>query len=76
LRLDYYSLKKHAAAAARSGPRGPEFVEILAGGMAAPRSECVIEVEDPRGAQMRIRLQGGDLPDLAALIGVFREGRS
>ena len=76
LRLDYYSLKKRAAAAARSGQRGPEFVELLAGGMAAPRSECVIEVEDPRGAKMRIRLQGGDLPDVAALLGVFREVRS
>jgi len=76
LRLDYYSLKKRAAAAARSGQRGPVFVEILPGGMAAPRSECVIEVEDSRGAKMRIHLQGGDLPDVAALIGVFREGRS
>ena len=76
LRLDYYSLKKRVAAAARFGQRGPEFVEILAGGMAAPRSECVIEVEDPRGAKMRIHLQGGDLPDVAALTRVFREVRS
>ena len=76
LRLDYYSLKKRAAAAAGSGERGPQFVEILPGGMPAARPECLIEVEDPSGAKMRIRLQGGDLPDLAALIGVFREGRS
>ena len=76
LRLDYYSLKKRAAAAARSGQGVPGFVEILPGGMAIPRPECLIEVEDPRGAKMRIRLQGGDLPDVAALIGVFRECRS
>ena len=75
LRLDYYSLKKRAAAAGQSGQRGPEFVEILPGGMAGPRSECVIEVEDPRGGKMRIHLQGGDLPDVAALTRVFREGR-
>jgi hypothetical protein len=72
LRLDYYSLKKRVAAAAGSGQRGPEFVEILPGGMPAARPECMIEVEDPSGAKMRIRLQGGDLPDVAALLGVFR----
>ena len=76
LRLDYYSLKKRAAAAARSGERAPEFVEILPGGMPTARPECTIEVEDASGVKMRIRIQGGDLPDVAALIGVFREGRS
>ena len=83
LRLDYYSLKKRVAAAAGSGERGPQFVEIpaggplgLPGGMPAARPECLIEVEDPSGAKMRIRLQGGDFPDVAALIGVFRECRS
>ena len=76
LRLDYYSLKKRVAAVARSGERAPEFVEILPGGMPATRPECLIEVEDASGAKMRIRVQGGDLPDLAALTRVFREGRS
>jgi hypothetical protein len=76
LRLDYYSLKKRVAAAARSGQRAAEFVEILPGGMAAPRSECEIEVEDGSGVKMRIHLQGGDLPDVAALLGIFWEGRS
>jgi hypothetical protein len=76
LRLDYYSLKKRVAAAARSGQRAPEFVEILPGGMPASRPECLIEVEDGSGVKMRIRLQGGDLPDVAALTRVFREGRS
>jgi hypothetical protein len=72
LRLDYYSLKKRVATAARSSQRVPEFVEILSGGMPGPRPECLIEVEDASGGKMRIHLQGGDLPDVAALIGVFR----
>jgi endonuclease YncB( thermonuclease family) len=50
-------------------------VEILPGGMATARPECTIEVEDGSVAKMRIRLQGGDFPDVAALIGVFRECR-
>jgi glycerol-3-phosphate responsive antiterminator len=76
LRLDYYSLKKRLPAAAEFSQRSPEFVEILPGGMPAGRSECLIEVEDPGGAKMRIRVQGGDLPDVAALTRAFREGRS
>ena len=75
LRLDYYSLKKRAAAAARTGERAPEFVEVLPGGMPAPRPECLIEIEEASGAKMRIRLQGGDLPDVAALTRAFRECR-
>jgi len=74
LRLGYYSVKKRAAAC--SGERAPEFVEILPGGMAATRPECLIEVEDGGGVTMRIRLQGGEFPDVAALVGVFRERRS
>jgi hypothetical protein len=76
LRLDYYSLKKRAAAAAGPDERAPQFVEILPGGLPAPRPECTIEVEDASGAKMRIHLQGGDLPDVAALTRAFREGRS
>ena len=76
LRLDYYSLKKRAAATAGSGVRAPEFVELLSGGMPAPRPECLIEVEEPGGAKLRIHLQGGEFPDVAALTRGFREGRS
>ena len=72
LRLDYYSLKKRVSAAARSGQRAPEFVEILSGGMPGPRPECLIEIEDGSGGKMRIHLQGGALPDVAALTRVFR----
>ncbi len=76
LRLDYYSLKKRATAAARTVEPASEFVEILPGGMSGPRPECLIELEDVGGAKMRICLQGGDLPDVLALARVLREGRS
>ena len=76
LRLDYYSLKKRVTAAARTVEPSSEFVEILPGGMPAPRPECLIELDDASGVKMRIRLAGGDLPDVVALTRVFREGRS
>ena len=76
LRLDYYSLQKRAAAAARSGVRIPEFVELLPGGIPASRPECLIEIEDPGGAKLRIHLQGAEFPDIAALTRGFREGGS
>ena len=75
LGLDYYSLKKRLPAVSRSGQHTAEFVEILPGGMPTARPECMIEVEDASGAKMRIHLQGGNLPDVGALLGVFREGR-
>jgi len=76
LRLAYYSLKKRVTAAAAGDERAPEFVEILPGGLPAHRPQCLIELEDAGGAKMRIHLQGGDLPDVAALARVFRECRS
>jgi hypothetical protein len=75
LRLDYYALKKHAAAAAESSERTPEFVEVLPGGMPASRPECTIELEETSGAKMRIRLAGVNLPDVAELTRAFRECR-
>jgi hypothetical protein len=77
LRLDYYSLQKRVAARARSRTHAPEFVELLPGGLPASslsRPECLIEVEDPGGAKLRIHLQGGEFPDVAALTRGFREG--
>jgi hypothetical protein len=76
LRLDYYSLKNRVAVAAESGVNGPEFVEVLGDGLPTARPECVIEVEDTGGVTMRIRLTGGEGPDVAALVRAFREGRS
>jgi hypothetical protein len=75
LRLDYYALKEHAAAAAEVGERAPEFVEVLPGAIPGARPECLIEIEEAGGDKMRIRLQGGNLPDVAELTRAFRECR-
>lgn len=75
LRLDYYSLKKRSVAAARIGEPATEFVEVLPGGLPASRPDCTIEIEDPSGVKMRIRLQGGNLPDVADLTRAFQECR-
>lgn len=77
LRLGYYCLKKRAElAAAEPCEPPPDFVEILPGGMPAPRPQCTIEVEEAGGVKMRICLEGGDLPDVLTLTRVLREGRS
>jgi hypothetical protein len=75
LRLDYYALKEHAAAAAESSEPAPEFVEVLPGAMPSARPECLIEIEEAGGAKMRIRLQGENPPDVAELTRAFRECR-
>jgi hypothetical protein len=80
LGLDYYSLKKRVEACAsgdgsdwrkvakpaagRIG-RG-EFIELAPVAPACSR-ECILELEDPRGAKMRVHLKGAEAPDLAAL---------
>ena len=77
LRLDYYSLQKRVAARARSDTHAPEFVELLPGGLPTAsfsRPECLIEIEDGSGSKLRIHLQGGEFPDVAALTRGFREG--
>jgi len=70
VRLDYYTLKERVAALARqesSGPaQAPGFIELTLP-LAAPPFECVVELEHPRGARMRIQLKGAGTPDLAAL---------
>jgi hypothetical protein len=80
LRLDYYALKEHAAAAAEAGepaPDGhsPQFVEVLPAAIPGARPECLIEIEEAGGDKMRIRLAGGNLPDVAQLTRAFRERR-
>ena len=55
LRLDYASLRGRVE---RSGAAGRPFVEVVA----APAGRtCVVEVEDGRGARMRVRLAGEDV---------------
>lgn len=70
LRLDYYSLKRRVeATASRSrSERRPavEFIE-LASPLSGSAPECVLELEHPRGAKMRVQLKGTRAPDLTAL---------
>lgn len=65
LRIDYGSLKKRLNGAAGRGS-SPAFVELPA--VAAPGlGPCVIEVDAPRGARMRIELGGVTVADLVTL---------
>ena len=80
LGLDYYSLKKHVEAAASCGGpdrqevaksaagkiRRGEFIE-LAPVAPAGSPECILDLEHPSGAKMRVHLKGMQAPDLAAL---------
>ena len=72
LGLDFYALKKRVevkppeSAAARKSASTPAFVELGSPSLAAP-GECIVEFEDAAGATMRVRLKGGDSPDLLAL---------
>ena len=79
LRLDYLALKRHVEAdSARVASRHesqPSFVELIPGGRASG-AECVVELEDPSGARMRIELKGVVAPDLVALTRSLRAGGS
>jgi hypothetical protein len=48
----------------------PAFVELLASGSSTARS-CLVEVESPRGAKLRLELKGMQASELAELIRVF-----
>jgi|HubBroStandDraft_6_1064221.scaffolds.fasta_scaffold259022_2 hypothetical protein len=73
LRLEYAKLKrmtKSAAPVKRRRASPAEFLELVAPPMAPPPgsglSECVIELEGPRG-KMRVQWKGVTPPDLAGL---------
>ena len=72
LRLEYGKLKRmaeSATAAVRRTPAPAEFLELVAlpGASSGPgQSECLIELEGPRG-KMRIQWKGATAPDLAGL---------
>jgi hypothetical protein len=77
LRLDYAGLKRRVEGSGATVPRGrvaPQFVELLANTAAASapaatavRHECVVELENARGAKLRVQLNG---PGVAALAGL------
>ena len=70
LRLDYYSLKKRVD---RSRPSRASFVELPPPTFPVT-NECVIEMEDSRGARMRVHLKGQNVPDLLPLSRLFWDG--
>jgi hypothetical protein len=48
----------------------PAFVELLASGSSTGTS-CLVEVESPRGAKLRLELKGIQPSELAELIRAF-----
>jgi hypothetical protein len=64
LNLDYYALKKRVDGA--SGHATSPFVELPSSPLSV-MNECVIELEDATGAQMRVHVKGRDIPDVLAL---------
>ena len=75
LGLNTDSLKKRVGAAGESVraslPEEPPFLSFEASELVAGfgSSECAVELEDSRGARMRIRWKGSSTaPDLAALV--------
>jgi hypothetical protein len=49
-----------------------DFVEFLAGPMAADLCECTIELDDGHGATMRIHVRGVRTADLASFASAWR----
>jgi transposase-like protein len=73
LRLEYAKLKRMAKSAAPAGKRRTaspaEFLELVAPQVAPAGpglTECVIELEGPRG-KIRVQWKGAAAPDLAGL---------
>ena len=76
LRIGYYSLKRRCQGPSaprqretvdRSSGAAPTFVELPPMAFAPPKSECVIELEKPTGARLRIRLPDMTAADLVAV---------
>ena len=76
LRVDYDGLKKRlerAGGAARRGLVETRFVELIAApaSTAQSRCECAVELENGRGAKMRVELNGDGLAGLAGVCNAF-----
>ncbi len=72
LRLDYSGLKRRLEGAGgdvRPGKPAARFVEMFAApaSTAAGLHECVVELENARGAKMRVQLNGAGLAGLASM---------
>ena len=76
LRVDHDGLKRRlerASSAARDGKLDTQFVELFAVPVATSTGmrECVVELENARGAKMRVELGGKGLAGLAGLCSAF-----
>ena len=79
LHLDYAVLKRRAALAGgktAATELTPRFVELFApAGRATPagtaRPQCVVEMDNARGAKMRVELSGNGLSGLSVLCSAF-----
>ena len=74
LGLNYYSLKRRLESGTHPGlyeaKGGARFIELVTPlGNSSP--ECIVELEHPGGAKMKIHLKGKVEPDLVALTGLF-----
>ena len=81
LRLNPDSLKKRVASTNGNGSRGQKkprqqsagqeaaaaFVELVPTEGACP-PECIVELENPRGAKMRIHAKGNQIPDVVTAV--------
>jgi hypothetical protein len=69
LRLEYYSLKKHmqmGAAGKGELERSPRFVELLPLN-SSNIPECSVELENVRGAKIKIQVKGAGIGELSNL---------
>jgi hypothetical protein len=71
LRLDYYGLKKRVqqskvAVADPPGKGAASFLELVPLPPAGA-CECILDLENAKGARMRVQLKSITMPDLAAL---------
>jgi len=76
LRVDHDGLKRRverAGVVARGVKLDTQFVELFAApaATAAGMRECVVELENARGATMRVELNGAGLAGLASLCSAF-----
>jgi hypothetical protein len=69
-RVDYYALRDRletlVVESTRKQEKRPSFVELPVP-PCAPSTECIVELEHPRGGRMRIHVKGTPAPDLVAL---------
>jgi hypothetical protein len=73
LRLSYESLKQHlppgATLPVKRKKRSAKFVELLP--LSSAVSECSVELENARGAKMKIQLKGTARGELATVAQLF-----